>query len=348
MSDKDTPSSHTLLHDQANTLTQPLDTILATIEEMFKRKQSMTKPLLTSLKNQVEQMKGNIITFLYPLAASQPNHQQNKIPSKSYAAVTSTSKPKRVATPTIVVKKEENTNSAEVINKVSKFLTESKSDANILKTSTNKKGDTLLRLQSSAEDITALADNISKELGFTAKGQPLIQPKMTLTHIPSHVEINNDLRQQLIDNNSWLNGPLQHGGEMEVLFHYKPKDLFSAVLKMSPDVRIAILEHGSLNIGNRACPVKDRFHVRRCAECYAFGHRSTDCQQETDEKCGHCLEEHKTSSCPNKTNATKLRCSLCPSGSSHHSTFDTKCPQYRREIERLVRITNYGCCPPSF
>ena len=273
------------------------------------------------------------------------------IPAKSYAeAASSTPRPKHQATSTIVVKKEENKNPSEVVSEISELLTKSGSEANILKIAKNKKGDTLLKFKSS-DDISAIADDIHEQLGYNARGRPLLQPKMTVTHIPAHVEVENDLRQQLINNNKWLEGPLENGGELEVLFHYKPKDLFSAVLKMTPDVRNAIQDNGSLVIGNRACPVKDRFHVQRCSKCYAFGHRSANCQV-THQICGYCSDEHQTKSCPNKNNSSKLRCSVCSSAGSsdktnYHSTFDKDCPRYLLELKRLIRITNYGERPPS-
>ena len=36
--------------------------------------------------------------------------------------------------------------------------------------------------------------------------------KMIVTHIPCHVEVSNNLRQKLVDNNSWLKGPFENKG----------------------------------------------------------------------------------------------------------------------------------------
>lgn len=341
---QDTPASPAL--------TQPLDAILSTIEEMFARKQSMTKPFLVSLRGHVEQMKSNVIDFLLPLAASRPVRQPSPQPEaapRSYAAAAAAPRPAPRPTASIIVKHDQRADSAQIVGKVSEMLTASNSDANIVRTSTTAKGDTLLKFRSS-DDVSSIADTITAQLGFNARGRPLLQPKMTLSRIPAHVDVENDLRQQLIDLNPWLQEPLANDGELEVLFRYRPKDFYSAVLKMSPNVRNAIQDHANaLNLGNRVCPVKDRFHVLRCFKCSTFGHRADNCHA-THPTCGYCSDRHETNVCPKKNDSSQFRCTACtnaPDTDAHHPSIDRKCPRYLQEMKKLIRMTNYGDRPPT-
>ncbi len=172
---------------------------------------------------------------------------------------------------------------------------------------------------------------------------------MTITHIPAHIK-ENELKEHILDNNMWLEEAIHQDGEFEILFTYKPKDFTSAVIKVTSNIRNTILDNQStLIIGNRTCPVKDRFHISRCSKCSEYGHRSENCRS-VDPVCGFCSGKHFTAQCSHKNEPSNHACVNCKQASKNHShpVSDKKCPQLLIQIRKLIRNTDYDNKPPLF
>lgn len=344
--------------DGYSAITASIDALNDDIRDLHNRKASVTKPVFASLQAQIDGLKSQLINFLLPLASK----AQSVVPATSgqggpsgpsYANVVSAStavrhETRRPAPPTssILIKPSSSSSSkGDVVNQVSRLLGSSSSDATMVKSFSDKNGNTVLKFRSS-DDVTTIADNIRTKLGLEARSRSTLKPKMTLTHVPAHVNVNDNFRAQMLEQNPWLADCLRDGGELEVLFHYKPKDFHSVVLKMSANVRAAVLEHNStIILSNCACPVRDRFHVLRCSNCCKTGHKTADCK--VNSVCGFCSEAHRSEVCPHKDDSSKYRCCMC-STNNEHSTFAKQCPVYQNEVNKLIRLTDYGNCPLSF
>lgn len=140
----------------------------------------------------------------------------------------------------------------------------------------------------------------------------------------------------------------------EVILSYKAKDLGSAVIKMSPNIRQIIGRHeNTLRLGSRACHVRDHLHVLRCGKCSKFGHSTSKCAA-TNPICSFCAQSHDSKSCSQKSDAYKHKCSNCisdniPESENQHSAHSKSCPRFASSLRRLISMTDWGdAALPSF
>lgn len=212
-----------------------------------------------------------------------------------------------------------------------------------------KNGDIILGF-GEKDDISRIAEEIKNSLGNSVKKRPLIQPKITISHIPVHDDINqNTIINKIRESNGWAT-QIQ-STDLKVLFTYKHRDLLSAVLKVTPELRRIILEenNGIVVIGNCACPARDRFHVKRCSKCLTFGHDAGSCHS-NEPTCGFCANNHYSKECPIKDESQLHKCSNCllknelnEDGSLvKHSAFVKTCPSYLKELRKTIKITDFG------
>ena len=343
-----------------SSITSCIDAISKDLLDLHSRKANFTKPVYTSLQSQVDHLKSQIINFLLPLAMGRQsdipivpttNSTYANIVTRKADPVQTEASQLRVAPPnatsSIIIKSSDN--NINVVNQVSHLLGSNHSDATLLTSFFDKRGNTVLKFKPN-DNVNTIADTIKSKLGLDARSRPTLKPKMTVTHIPGHINVSEDFRRQIIDQNPWLEESLQDSADLGVVFHYKPKDFHSVVLKMSAKVREVIIKNDhTLIIGNCACPVRDRFHITRCNNCHKFGHKANVCKSSTT--CGFCSEEHKSEACSHKEDSTKYQCTLCLNNLSmsnhNHSTFSKDCPTYIKEVHKLIRQTDYGSNPPS-
>ena len=352
------PQSTSAAQTKPSSITDPLDTILSTIDDMFAKKQTMTKPFLTSLRESISTMKSNIIDFLLPLATkdtpqpcSHPIHHSpspSHTTSKLYSTALSESLKSKQSTSSIFVKPEGPADLSRTVNQVSELLTSNKSSATLVNSSTTKNGNVVLKFKAS-DDVSSIAKDLKARLGLEARSRPLLKPKMTITHIPPHIK-ESELKRNILDNNTWLAEALDQDDDFEILFTYKPRDFISAVIKTTSIIRNKIVENqSSVVIGNRNCPAKDRFYVSRCSKCSGYGHHSSNCKS-ANPTCSFCSESHPTADCPHKDEPTKHTCINCKQASQNHNhpASDRKCPQLHIQTQKLIRNTDYGNKSPLF
>ena len=121
----------------------------------------------------------------------------------------------------------------------------------------------------------------------------------------------------------------------------KGREVTNHVMEVTGEVRTRLLQRGRIFIGLRACRVEDFKGVSRCYRCQRFGHIQARCRGE--KRCGHCgAEGHEYRECPRK--GEKAICVNCKDmGREYgHETRDRQCPEYRRAVERIANITEYG------
>lgn len=92
------------------------------------------------------------------------------------------------------------------------------------------------------------------------------------------------------------------------------------------------MAHKRVFTGCRAHRVKDYDLVTRCFKCLQYGHISKYCKNQTT--CRHCTEPgHTNKECPKKKEPSKcLNCKLRKKN-HEHSTMDTNCPEYKRNLD---------------
>ena len=79
---------------------------------------------------------------------------------------------------------------------------------------------------------------------------------------------------------------------------------YKATVRISNVIREIMAKQGNrLFLGSHTCKVYDSFYVVRCFKCQRFGHLSKSCTQE-HASCGYCTEEHETTTCPKKVDAS--------------------------------------------
>ena len=108
---------------------------------------------------------------------------------------------------------------------------------------------------------------------------------------------------------------------------------YTAVLKMSSKVRKAIYDNGNkLYISLNRCNVFDRFHVKQCYHCQAYGHLSDKCpDKDKSSSCLYCSGDHRSKECKDKKKLCCVNCikSSNPAivkGATSHSAASSSCP----------------------
>jgi len=346
-------------HDSITPITQHLDNIHSIVQEMHTKKQNMTKSALQNIESEINKVKNSIIHFLLPVATqttearTSKNHLSSQTPKHAKASYSDMAR-KHTAHSTIIVDASKSTTTGtnnehtatEIINRITKHIADNNHPATIQKTATSNNDKVIIKFNKE-DDVETIADELRSQLGIDARGRKPMLPKMTISHIPAHIDTQDNLRDHIIHNNPALIEPLTTG-QLDILFTYKTRDFSSAVIKISPNVRSTILKQKTLTIGSRACPVRDRLQPQRCTQCCGFGHSKKHCRSETP-TCAFCALNHASSSCPNKSYPEKLCCTNCQRSrepkSQGHTTFDNNCPILIKEQKRQINNTDYGSGP---
>ena len=101
--------------------------------------------------------------------------------------------------------------------------------------------------------------------------------------------------------------------------HAREERLFMAVVRVSDDIRNAIKGAGDrICVGSIACPVYDRFFVRRCNFCQGLNHWKDDCKQDIP-SCGKCSGQHETNAC----NSESRKCINCVTSGFQKNNHET-------------------------
>ena len=279
-------------------ITQHLDNIKAMVQDMHTKKQNMTRPALQNIENEISKAKNSIIHHLLPISCKQANkkpdaQQQTPRSQPSYSDMVR----KRSALSTIIIETPSQTSDTsdpttaqEVINRVTEHIAQKNHHATIQETTTTNNKEKVIIKFNKTDNVQEIAGELRSQLGLNARSRKPLLPKMTISHIPSHIDPKNDLREHILKNNSFLTEPMKDG-QLEILFTYKTRDFSSAIIKITPNVRSIIKSNHTITIGNRACPVRDRVQPQRCSHCCGFGHSRKHCRS-TSPTCAFCASDH--------------------------------------------------------
>ena len=216
--------------------------------------------------------------------------------------------------------------------------------------SKNGKGCIFLPDEKALEDAKqALSDNY--RVNATTKKPSMILPKLKINNMNAEsYESNNDLRNAIVEKNNCIKSVLENDSNsiMDVIFIDKVNK--SALLKVTPKVREAIMKNQRIYLDLESHRVSDSFHVQQCYHCQSFGHKanSEHCPNKNSKAtCFYCSHAHKSSECRNKDTKSKHRCVNCnksnnqtiKEGASKHNASSRSCPLYQREIEHIKAKT---------
>ena len=216
--------------------------------------------------------------------------------------------------------------------------------------SKNGKGCIFLPDEKALEDAKqALSDNY--RVNATTKKPSMILPKIKINNMNTEsYESNYDLRNEIVEKNSCIKSVLENdsNSKMEVIFIDKVNK--SALLKVTPNIREAIMKNQRIYLDLESHRVSDSFHVQQCYHCQSFGHKanSEHCPNKNSKAtCFYCSLAHKSSECRNKDTKSKHRCVNCKKsnnqtikeGASKHNASSRSCPLYQREIEHIKAKT---------
>ena len=186
----------------------------------------------------------------------------------------------------------------------------------------------------------------STEFTDVAVSEPRkMMPKMTLLDIPPFLP-DGDIIPGIQEKNPKIKGLLDAGHTLSLVFCRIKEGKKMAVLKMSPDVRSAIVDNGNrVFLGLTSCRAFDRFWATQCYHCQKFGHTKDRCAaKNASPVCGFCSGSHLSSDCPDKST---LKCANCsslgkPLERCQHSTSSLDCPVMTSERNKVIENTEFG------
>lgn len=336
-------------------ITAFLDDIIKICQTSFNNKKPLKTHEIQKIQSDIHEVKNQIINYVLPLRTTsnvEPDHlkvQTNKSISKndgdrSTSNATEVQRNKtRETYARVVIKSIDSAklpSASNVESSVSKMLEEYDIDATILNSYPTKSGDLGINFKSN-DNVHLIADTITNDLGYEAFGSQPMQPKVKISHIPKHIPEEN-IKDKIIESNAWLESFGDE--ELTIMFSYIRHDYRSVVCKISPNLRLKIIENKNhLILGRKRCPVKDHFHVRRCTKCSKFDHVKSKCKA-TSETCSFCSSSHPTNSCPFKENKKKHKCINCADTEFdvHHPSHSENCPSYLHQRLMIIKRTNWG------
>lgn len=229
-------------------------------------------------------------------------------------------------------------------NSISQILKNKNIEATIQSSHATKDGEKIFVHFGADDNVNLIAENISTDLGLDATGSPPILPKITISHIPQHIEPES-IKEELFAGNPCLRHLIDEN--FEILFSYVHRDYRSVVCKISPNIRDAIVQNDNkVRIGSRRCPAKDRIHVVRCSKCSQYGHTRTSCY-EAKETCSFCASHHQSTDCPHKQDSSEHKCINCLTSkkdSANHAAHHQACPIFQHQRQKVILRTNWGNC----
>ena len=113
-------------------------------------------------------------------------------------------------------------------------------------------------------------------------------------------------------------------------------DFCQALFRVSPSFRQLLKKFSDkVTVGSMRCKIYDRHNVKRCNNCYEFGHFAAQCRAEKP-VCGFCCGSHQTSNCPVQTSGKPLCCNCKKSDNHSHDTnhpaYSFNCPVYKSHL----------------
>ena len=186
-------------------------------------------------------------------------------------------------------------------------------------------------------------------------------PKLTLHNVPHDFElidsdasavaqrdlVKDQIWKTIVDKNDGVKTMVENGSTLEIVYFRKHKYSSTVAIKVSPDLRLYILEKlkAKLYLFSSCCRASDRCHYQQCYHCLKYGHISRNCPKSTESPiCMYCAQFHDSRSCAMKDSASDYRCHNClnskqPSMNFNHCACSPSCPSALAITNRIQMNT---------
>ena len=199
------------------------------------------------------------------------------------------------------------------------------------------------------EEAKTEADNLMNscfgaDSEFSVSEPKKMLPKMTLTGIPISCS-DDDIIKGIASKNKEIDELMKKGYSLTLTFAKPKNDYKVAVLKMSPEIRIAIQKaDGYVYVGLSRCKAYDRFWVTQCYHCQGFGHIALKCPKKNQRPvCAFCAGDHESKVCGNKSSPHCANCSSSEVAEvpCNHFASSSDCPVMISQRQKIIENTNF-------
>ncbi|KMQ89544.1 putative 50 kda protein in type i retrotransposable element r1dm [Lasius niger] len=148
--------------------------------------------------------------------------------------------------------------------------------------------------------VRIVADKIGRlkpmlnNLGMEVKNVDKLNPRLRIRDIPSGTDKSSFVKDLIKQNLEEISDD-----NVRLVYWSPAKGRMSpvAVIEISPDTRVRLLNQSRVYLGWSSCRVADHLRILQCFKCLGFGHTANNCQARVD-ICGHCGEGHESRACP--------------------------------------------------
>ena len=118
--------------------------------------------------------------------------------------------------------------------------------------------------------------------------------------------------------------------------HVRKPELMNIRLRVSEELRDALLRTGRVNFDLTRCRVESFAYFKQCHHCQAPGHDHKSCpSKESPAVCMYCSKDHATESCTTKDHRETHVCSNCKA-TDHHAGYQG-CPALQKHMMEISK-----------
>ena len=342
------------MNDKFNTVTTQLDNLTTLVNNLTKLVTSKAAPNLDEIKQDLSSEINTRITQEFnqvkisiheELTKLKTNDETSDVTPSTATVWGNQGKVKEIRT-ALLIKKDSASGKSVDLDKLEKTVIENRIPVNSIHVSDS--GDTFVNLpnKSSSEKLQPLLKDSEPTNEIVTLKSKL--PTIALLGVTREYD-KPDIENMIIRQNAVIGTLVENGSELKVLYTKAPADgkpYHQVVLRVSPEVRHAISNcNNKVHMGRLVHTVVDRFYIRRCNICQAFGHYQDKCPTPRVPICGYCSDKHRSQDCTIKDGLkTSYNCYNCkamdldPRG---HSTFFRNCPAYGEQQKKLKNTIDY-------
>ena len=229
----------------------------------------------------------------------------------------------------------------------------------------------------SKETATTVLKDMGELWCFEQYTPEKMLPKLTIHNVPLDFEMpqNNDnandnpnvsaerdlvknhIWKTIVDKNDGVRSLIENGSSLEIVYFRKHKFTATVAVKVSPDIRLYILEKcdAKLYLFSGCCRISDRCHYQQCFHCLKFGHIYKDCPQANNSPtCMYCAEPHDSRTCSKIHLTDEHICANCKSSKSpsisktfSHCARSKNCPTALSIVNKINNNTQFDISPAS-
>lgn len=170
----------------------------------------------------------------------------------------------------------------------------------------------------------------------------VVQPMVKISRMYCSSATVDEIKAQLIKQNSWLN-PLDFVIKEQWFTELPGQKKFATIIvETSIDMHTIMLKKGFIIYGLKKSSVNEHVKLLQCGRCWRYGHTGMNCRH--DPICRKCNANHLTSQCPEGTMPKKI-CINCTESNKkgtefnfNHAPNDDRCP---KRMERINGLKSY-------